>query len=87
MSEKDIGPIHHVHRPVGNITCITCHKGNDFAIAKSMAHTHLIADPFHTSKFSCEACHSSGLSRIVKKGAAEEKAFYAAHPNAPKLKG
>lgn len=87
MSEKDVGPIHHVHRPVKNITCITCHKGNDFAIAKGMAHTHLIANPLHASKYSCEACHSSDLSQIVKKGIAKEKMFYAAHPNAPKIKG
>ncbi|HEC25684.1 MAG TPA: hypothetical protein ENI54_06730 [bacterium] len=87
IAEKDLGPIHHVHRPVRNISCITCHKGNHFAIAKGMAHTNLITDPLKTPKFSCEACHASDLSQIVKKAESEEKAFYAAHPNAPKLKG
>ena len=87
MAEKDVGPIHHVHRPVRNITCITCHRGNAFAITEGMAHTNLIADPLKTPKFSCEACHASDLSKIVKKAASEEKAFYAAHPKAPKLKG
>lgn len=87
MAEKSVGPIHHVHRPVSDITCITCHKGNTFAIAKGMAHTNLIANPFKTPGFSCEACHASNLSQIVKKGISEENAFYAAHPNAPKLKG
>ena len=86
MAEKDLGPIHHVHRPVTNITCTTCHRGNGFAIMKGVAHTNLIADPFKTPKFSCEACHASNLSQVVKKGIAMEKAFYAAHPNAPKLK-
>lgn len=86
LAEKDLGPIHHFHRPVTNITCITCHRGNPFAISKGVAHTNLIADPFKTPKFSCEACHASNLTQVVKKGIAAEKAFYAAHPNAPKLK-
>jgi len=86
MAEKDLGPIHHVHRPVTNITCTTCHRGNGFAIMKSMSHTNLIANPFTTPNVSCEACHSANLSQIVKKGELMEKAFYAANPNAPKLK-
>ncbi len=87
LAEKDIGPIHHFHRPVANISCVTCHRGNGFAISKGVAHTNLIANPFTTPKFSCEACHASNLSQVVKKGEAAENAFYAAHPNAPKLKG
>ncbi|MCL4542468.1 MAG: hypothetical protein M1458_01815 [Deltaproteobacteria bacterium] len=87
MAEKSVGPIHHVHRPVSNITCTTCHAGNSFAIAKGMAHTNLVANPLTTPKFSCEACHASNLSQIVQKGISEEKAFYASNPNAPKIKG